>query len=539
MTKPLGFLQDFHSILYKHSKNPPTEVTLIDNIVNFWGSNKDFWFSHEEIVHFPLISTTYEDCAGFDIALLLHYDQLFRHPCKTINPKDKPTAFRFASSIALKIIHQPYFKTLDTWKKVFVLLALRHNMNLQLKYFVLQKVYHLLEDSSTDSLLLRFLQATIIDINTFKNNAGYVPYVTNHAITKDTYAHLLVAPNVIMSYSKKEHYNSLYSHYDNLYKNHVTDKVAVSISGGVDSMIASYITRDWCKKNGKTMLLLHINYNNRKCCQEEINMLQDWASKLESPLYVRTIDEIQRARSSQFRTLYENVTRKIRFSFYEYFNCPIVLGHNKDDCIENIFSNLSKKIHYDNLLGMKSVSYDLNDVKILRPMLEVEKKSIVLFADHHDIPHLEDSTPSWSRRGQMRDVLIPSIDDFDTRIIEGLYNFSIHSMKLSQQWYSWFSSWCSKSITRSTETNTESNTDKETYIMITKDEFFMSNYENLDFWINIWFSCKLPTRPSNKSFQNVIRIITNKQYINVNLNKYFICKNSETHMKLNISQYSG
>lgn len=530
MNTRLGFLQDFHTILYKHSKNPPTEITLIHDIVNFWGSNKDFWFSHEEIIHFPVISTTYEDCAGFDIALLLHYDQLFRHPCKTIDPKDKPIAFRFATSLALKIIHEPYFNTLETWKKVFVLLAIRHNKNLQLKYFVLHKVYNLLECAPTDSLLLRFLQATIVDINSFKNKAGYLPYVTNDPITKDRYNYLLVTPIVKLSYNKKDEYNILYKQYDKLYKTHVSDKVAVSISGGVDSMIASYITNKWCLKNGKTMILLHINYNNRPCCQEEILMLQDWASYLEAPLYIRTIDEIQRGRSSQFRTLYENVTRKIRFSFYEYFNCPIVLGHNKDDCIENIFSNLSKKIHYDNLVGMKSVSFDVNDVKILRPMLEVEKKNIVLFADHHEIPHLEDSTPSWSRRGQMRDVLIPSIDGFDSRIIEGLYDFSIHSMKLSQQWYSWFSSWVAKSITKITIDKT-----KDNYIMIDKDDFFMSNYENLDFWINIWFTCKLPTRPSNKSFQNIIRIINNNQYIKVNLNKYFICKNSDTHMKLYIS----
>ena len=174
---------------------------------------------------------------------------------------------------------------------------------------------------------------------------------------------------------------------------------------------------------------------------------------------------------------------------------------------------------------MSSVSYDLNDVKILRPMLEIEKPEIVLFADHHNIPHLEDSTPSWSRRGQMRDELIPFVKSFDCRIIPGLYEFSIHSMKLSQQWYSWFSTWKQTSITNTT-------IDGNLGYLIEKDDFFQSNYENLDFWINIWFTYKLPARPSNKSFKNLIRIIKQERKNKVDLNKYFICENTETHIKL-------
>lgn len=531
MESNLGFLQDFHSILYKHKSNEPTIVTLINDIVNFWGSNKDFWFSHEEVVYFPTVSTVYDDCAGFDMALLLHYDQIFRHPCKSIHPKDKNIAFKFATSLAFKIVHEPYFNSLDTWKKVFVLLAIRHNKNLRLKMYALRKTFVLLEDSPTDSLLLRFLQASILDINTFKNKQGYIPYVTNILYSKKDYHHLLVKPNIIPSYQTTTTFAKYYTMFDELYTSQIEDKVAISISGGVDSMIASYITSIWCKRNKKQLILLHINYNNRDCCKQELLMLEDWASRLSAPLFVRTINEIQRSRSSQFRTLYEDVTRKIRFSFYKQFNCPIVLGHNKDDCIENIFSNLSKKIHFDNLLGMSSVSYDLNDVKILRPMLEIEKPEIVLFADHHNIPHLEDSTPSWSRRGQMRDELIPFIKSFDSRIIPGLYEFSIHSMKLSQQWYSWFSTWKQTSITNTI-------IDDNLGYLIEKDEFFQSNYENLDFWINIWFTYKLPTRPSNKSFKNLIRIIKQERKNKVDLNKYFICENTETHIKLKRADYS-
>jgi hypothetical protein len=184
--------------------------------------------------------------------------------------------------------------------------------------------------------------------------------------------------------------------------------------------------------------------------------------------------------------------------------------------MENIFSNLSKQIHFDNLLGMKSITYDLNDVMILRPMLEFNKSQIIEYADNNDIPHLEDSTPSWSRRGQMRDVLIPSIQNFDVRIIDGLYKFAIHSMKLSQQWYSWFMAWKEHSVITDETTTT-----------ITRNEFFAHNYTNIDFWIHVWFTSKLPTRPSNKSIRNMIDCIRQSKHISTNLNKIFTAKITE------------
>ena len=82
-------------------------------------------------------------------------------------------------------------------------------------------------------------------------------------------------------------------------------------------------------------------YNNRECCIDEVEMLKQWATYLNVELYVRNINEIQRNRNSRFRTMYEDVTRRIRFSFYRA-KCPILLGHNRDDTFENMFSNLQK-----------------------------------------------------------------------------------------------------------------------------------------------------------------------------------------------------
>ena len=113
------------------------------------------------------------------------------------------------------------------------------------------------------------------------------------------------------------------------------------------------------------------------------------------------------------------MTQKIRFEEYKKMGCPIVLGHNKNDCVENIITNISSRKNYDNLKGMKQIS-KINDVDIVRPILNIGKKEIKDFAKTNKIPFLEDSTPKWSRRGKLRDLLIPKLNEVEPGFLTGL-----------------------------------------------------------------------------------------------------------------------
>ena len=161
-----------------------------------------------------------------------------------------------------------------------------------------------------------------------------------------------------------------------------------------------------------------INYNNRPEQIIEVQMIFRWLKKLNIEFHVRHITEIHRKRDKD-RDFYEKITRNIRFETYKKFNCPVILGHNKDDSVENIFSNLVKKKNYNNLLGMTHSCIE-NDVNILRPLLSISKKEIINFALKYHVPFVYDSTPGWSERGQLRDKLIPQIEQFNSKITEGL-----------------------------------------------------------------------------------------------------------------------
>jgi tRNA(Ile)-lysidine synthetase-like protein len=485
----MHFLQDFYSLL--HAPATVAEIQVLDSLREFWASNKDFWFSHAPIAGWKSHTEPYTQSWSQHIHLILHYDQLFRHPNPTIKSSDKPHAFRFATALALRLLSSPDYATAEEWEQVFVLLCVRHNASLGLKELALRKLHTLIETRGHSPLLLRFLKATVLDIHECKKSVGF-PAEPIHPLTDlNTYQSILQSPVCIPGYTTE----SIHSRLRNAFRECLNDlevpEIAVSISGGVDSMVAARIAKEVC--GGKSLRLLHIAYNNRDSCPDEINLLRDFSQRLGVPLHVLQITELKRCRSSEMRSLYEDVTRQMRFSFYRQFNCPVILGHNQDDCLENVFQNLSKQIHMENLFGMKQVGHE-QGVTIVRPMLEIAKKDIVLYADHTGIPHLYDSTPAWSRRGQMRDRLLPGIHTFDPAILPGLVQFVKHAQFLQTQWTQSFATWMG-GIVR------EKNT-----VQIPRDAFFVSNASSLAFWVQIWQSLNLP-RPSNKSLQNFMGIL--------------------------------
>lgn len=537
-------LQDFYVILYNKS-NENIQVHIIRDIISFWKSNKQMWFSHEEIDHFDTIDKIYENNKEDNIALLLHYDQLFRHPCKSIHEKDKVFAYRFATQIAFNIIHSDYYNKLDCIEKVFTLLTIRHNKSLRMKTFALKKAFielntcnvnndEELNHEKTKNLWLRFIKVSIMDIDNFKYNKGYLPVNSIHDYIHDVNINILLI-------SLREKYKNILEEKKSIYKCFDMDKYknlfiqcvkniimnnnfakynvfAVSISGGVDSMILSYITHIVCKKYNKKLILLHVCYNNRDCCSHEVSFLKDWANYLNVELYIREINEIQRSRNSAYRSMYEEVTRRIRFSFYKYFDCPILLGHNRDDTFENMFSNLSKGIHFDNLSGMREIGFE-DHTHILRPFLSIDKYKIVQYADNLNIPHLYDSTPPWSRRGKTRDTLIPSINDFDPNILKGLEKFTQYTSFLYNQWEKQFERWNKVCVHKSNNSLT-----------ITRDLYFKTNKDNVSFWIRIWFDNDMDTRPSNKSFHNLIHNIQCDKQITCDMNKKYKCIITQEHI---------
>lgn len=206
----------------------------------------------------------------------------------------------------------------------------------------------------------------------------------------------------------------------------ISEPVAVSLSGGVDSMVLTALLKD--------RVAIHIVYGNRKESPLELEFIKEYTAKLGVTLYVYTIEWLKRDQVD--RAFYERMTRSIRFSVYKAVGMPVVLGHIQDDVVENIWTNLAKGTNLDDLAKLRHVSSE-SKVKIYRPWLDVKKSLIYEAAGQLAIPHLKNTTPEWSNRGKFRTEFHEAVIkqyglEVDQKIIEVARRFKKQSDLLDQ-----------------------------------------------------------------------------------------------------------
>jgi tRNA(Ile)-lysidine synthetase-like protein len=394
-----------------------------------WFSNPDYWFSKNKIIdeylcnkylrHIESTTQTYEYKEIYSketlISSVILLDQIPRHYKRLGYEIDadeySEKAAKFSDYI-LSIYNTSNILTYD--ELFFVYLPYRHLKRIEKIYEIINifiKLYNEAYDINK-AKCKRYLYATLNniykDINRKSLNYYLQPKSWN-ALNKNIF------DKQSLEFSNKEYniqanilYNTIYQEYIKL---NTRSKIIVSLSGGVDSIVALYIL----SKITDNLVAVHINYNNRKESQDELDFVNYYCDYLGVKLVYRTIKEIKRddCLDNGLRDMYEEITKKIRYDMYNLQkegddDIYVLLGHNKDDCFENIITNITNKSCYDNLCGMEALKI-IDDINFWRPMLNVKKKDIIAFANINNIPYLFDSTPKWSVRGKIRDNLRPVI----------------------------------------------------------------------------------------------------------------------------------
>lgn len=196
---------------------------------------------------------------------------------------------------------------------------------------------------------------------------------------------------------------------DSFCKDKNNKKLIISLSGGIDSMVLITILH-YLNYN---IIAAHINYNNRKESIDEQKFLEDWCKFNGIKLYVKSIDDIKRHTTK--RSDYELITKKIKHDFYKEIIRKedaqyVILGHHKDDIVENIFANVCRGRNLLDLAVIKNQAV-INEINIGRPMLDYYKTVIYDFANLFQVPYFKDTTPSWSVRGKYRNLIHPVLED--------------------------------------------------------------------------------------------------------------------------------
>jgi len=415
------------------------ELYILNELYDEWFSNRDYWFSKNSKIDVYLCdkyykyieSTSYiyesykKNPLFFDnktiIAYIILLDQISRHFKRVYDTNIDIVEFsRKAvnfSNILLYNNKQDIF-TIDELS--FIYLPYRHFKDIDKIYEIISIYIELYEKANTEDKLKcrRYLQATLnniykdINLLSMKINKRVKSW---EYINKDILDPRCLEDNKIVSVVSPIIHENMRNEIEKL-KDGST--IIVSLSGGVDSMVALYLCKyikDTYNSNKiKNIIAIHINYNNRTHSGDELDFVNYYCNKLGIKLYLRTIKEISRNNClhNGLRDLYEDITKNIRYDMYRLNikndRTYILLGHNKDDCFENVITNISNKSNYNNLCGME-VLKEIEGMMFWRPLLSIEKRHILDCANINKIPYLYDSTPAWSVRGKIRDTVRPSL----------------------------------------------------------------------------------------------------------------------------------
>jgi len=423
----------------------------MNKLYHEWFGNPDYWFSKNKIndnylccKYLRYIEKTkqlyeYKEIYSKEtlISCVIILDQIPRHYKRLGNEIDVDYYSEKAAKFSDYILSIYNTNILTYDELCFLYLPYRHLKRIEKIYEIINifiKLYKKADDINK-AKYKRYIYATLNNIYKDINNKSLTNYLQPkswHELNKDIFEKQSI-DLCIAEYNIHENiiYNTICREYIKLNER---SKIVVSLSGGVDSIVALYIL----SKITDNLVAVHINYNNRKESHDELDFVNYYCDYLGVKLVYRTIKEIKRddCLHNGLRDMYEDITKKIRYDMYnlqkEGDDIYVLLGHNKDDCFENIITNITNKSCYDNLCGMETLKI-IDDINFWRPMLNIKKKDIIEFANINNIPYLFDSTPKWSVRGKIRDNLRPVIcslknnsDILDESQLEGFFCLTEH-----------------------------------------------------------------------------------------------------------------
>ncbi len=154
-------------------------------------------------------------------------------------------------------------------------------------------------------------------------------------------------------------------------------KYIVAVSGGVDSMVLL----DMLVKDGKHELIVaHFDHGIRPDSHLDAAFVKEEAEKRHLPFETR--------REALGATASEDLARQRRYAFLREVSrkhsAPIITAHHLDDLVETIAINFTRGTGWRGLAAL--------DSDIHRPLLAMEKASIVEYAKKQGITWREDST---------------------------------------------------------------------------------------------------------------------------------------------------
>jgi len=182
--------------------------------------------------------------------------------------------------------------------------------------------------------------------------------------------------------------------------------IVVGLSGGVDSVVLLHLLYHCLGKTNR-LQAIHVNHNLQPESESWANYCEQTCRELDIPLTVVSValDPVG------------NVEEKARLARYSAFrdnvplNSCLCLAHHQNDQVETVIYRLVRGSGPKGLAGIRQFS-NIDDLTIIRPLLDIPKKTILALADELNLAFCTDNSNDDISfdRNYIRHVVLPSIE---------------------------------------------------------------------------------------------------------------------------------
>lgn len=210
-------------------------------------------------------------------------------------------------------------------------------------------------------------------------------------------------------------------------------KICLGYSGGVDSTALLHILQKCQRFVGFTISLAHVNHGWRTESDYEADQIKKFAQENELELYLHTIPKNDWENNIEDRYRQERLHFFLKLYRENAFDI-LMLAHHAQDMAETVLKRVLEGASLYKIVGLKKeISY--HGMPICRPLLSVNKKKLIQYADDHNLTHFEDSTNLDQKylRNRMRHTLFPTVEKyFQKGIYKNLLKLSDRCLDLEK-----------------------------------------------------------------------------------------------------------
>lgn len=201
----------------------------------------------------------------------------------------------------------------------------------------------------------------------------------------------------------------------------IGDKVAVAVSGGIDSMVLLYTFIKEAKMLEITFFVINIEHGIRgQSSKNDSAFVKNYCKNKNIEYLEKSVDVLNLAEKSGMSI--EECARKQRYKVFQQLldekKCTkVALAHHSSDQAETVLMRIIRGTGLKGLQGMKKING-----QYIRPFLDISKEEIIEMQQSEDIPFRIDETNLDNNytRNLLRNEVIPSLKKLSLNAEKGL-----------------------------------------------------------------------------------------------------------------------